>query len=85
MQSRNTHRGSALVVVMVFVAVFASQFKFTGNASGVIKGSVLNLDDTEFQMTGNSSLTIDHDGLNEDPAGMEFPRTMQFVAGSYDE
>jgi Tfp pilus assembly protein PilX len=65
--------------------IAASQFKFTGNASGTIKGSVLNLDDTDFVMTGNSRLTIDHDGLEENPIGLTFPRTMIYVPGSYSE
>lgn len=65
--------------------IAASQFKFTGNARGTIKGSVLNLSDTNFEMTGNSNLIIDHDGLNESPPGLRFPRTMTYVPGSYNE
>ena len=66
-------------------SIAASQLKFTGNASGTITGSVLNLDDTDLKMTGNSSLTIDHSQLQDDPAGMVFPRTLTYVAGSYRE
>lgn len=65
--------------------IAASKFKFTGNASGTIRGSVLNLDDTDFVMTGNSSLIIDHDGANDHPAGLEFPRVMNYVPGTYSE
>ena len=65
--------------------IAASKFKFTGNASGTIHGSVLNLDDTDFVMTGNSSLIIDHDGANDHPAGLEFPRIISYVPGTYSE
>lgn len=65
--------------------IAASKFKFTGNASGTVHGSVLNLDDTDFVMSGNSSLIIDHDGANMNPAGLEFPRTVTYVPGSYSE
>lgn len=66
-------------------SIAASRFKFTGNASGTIVGSILNLDDTDFVMTGNSRLTIDHNGMDDDPAGMTFPRTMSYVPGTYSE
>ena len=66
-------------------SMVSSQFKFTGNAGGTINGSLINLHDTDFVMTGNSHLTINHDGMNEDPAGIEFPRQLVYVAGSYCE
>ena len=59
--------------------------KLTGNAGGTINGSLINLHDTEFMMTGNSHLTINHDGMDDDPAGIEFPRQLTYVAGSYSE
>lgn len=65
--------------------VLASQMKFTGNASGTIHGSILNYDDTDFVMTGNSRITIDHAGMNDDPHGLIFPRRLAMVAGSYME
>lgn len=66
-------------------SIVASQMKFTGNARGTISGSIINYHDTDFIMTGNSRLTIDHSGLNENPSGIIFPRQMAYVAGSYCE
>jgi len=66
-------------------SMVASKFKLTGNAGGTINGSLINLHDTDFVMTGNSHLTINHDGMDDDPAGIEFPRRLTYVAGSYSE
>jgi hypothetical protein len=66
-------------------SMVASQMDFTGNAGGTIRGSVLNYDDTNFTMTGNSHLTFDHSGMNSNPAGMVFPRSIAYVKGSYEE
>lgn len=47
----------------------AEKFKWTGNASGVVRGSVISYSDAEFRMTGNSRITIDRDGEDGPPAG----------------
>lgn len=38
----------------------AEAFTFTGNAGGLIKGSIINYSSADFTMTGNSTLTFDH-------------------------
>jgi cytoskeletal protein CcmA (bactofilin family) len=63
----------------------ASKFEFSGNCTGTIKGSVLNYNDSDFEVSGNTQLTIDHDGASQDPAGMTFPRRLMTVEGSYEE
>jgi len=50
-------------------AMAADEFKFTGNAGGVVHGPIINWGDTEFKLTGNANLTIDRDGSPGLPAG----------------
>ena len=63
----------------------ASEFKFTGNSGGRIKGGVVNLADSSFQMTGNSPLIIDKNGFPEDPAGLVSSYKVVCIPGSYAE
>lgn len=51
----------------------ADQFKFTGNAGGVIKGMIINYSDSEFKLTGNSSITIDRTKDLDRAAGTDTP------------
>ena len=63
----------------------ASEFKFTGNAGGTIKGGVVNLRDSTFQMTGNARLVIDREHAVHEPAGIVSSTTLVCVSGSYAE
>lgn len=63
----------------------ASEFKFTGNSGGRIKGGVLNLADSSFQLSGNSPILIDHDTAVENPAGLIPSYRLVCVSGSYTE
>jgi hypothetical protein len=63
----------------------ASEFKFTGNAGGTLKGGVVNLRDSAFQMTGNARLVIDREGAVANPAGIVSNTTLVCVSGSYAE
>ena len=47
----------------------ADKFKWTGNAGGTIKGSIIAYSDAEFKLTGNSHIIIDRDGTPETPPG----------------
>lgn len=47
----------------------ADRFKFTGNAGGVVKGGIINYGDTEFNLTGNSTITIDRSDAPQTPPG----------------
>ena len=63
----------------------ASQFQFTGNASGRVKGGVVNLRDSEFGIDGSSTIIIDKSGTPEHPAGLETSFRLVCVSGSYRE
>jgi len=66
-------------------AVVASQFDFAGTASGTIRGHVLNLADTAFDVRGSAHVTIDKRNASALPAGFA-PRYALFcVSGSYRE
>jgi Tfp pilus assembly protein PilX len=63
----------------------ASEYKFTGNAGGTIKGGVVNLRDSTFQMTGDSPIIIDKNHAVEAPAGIVGSYQLVCVSGSYVE
>ena len=63
----------------------ASEFKFTGNSGGRIKGGVLCLADSSFTLTGNSPLIIDKAGMPDSPAGLSSSFKLVCVSGSYAE
>jgi Tfp pilus assembly protein PilX len=63
----------------------ASEFKFTGNAGGRVRGGVVNLRDSTFQVSGNSPILIDKNGVVEHPAGIVSSYYLVCVSGSYSE
>ncbi len=63
----------------------ASEFKFTGNAGGTIRGGIVNLADSSFQITGNANLAIDRQNAVANPAGLSSPYRLVCVSGSYAE
>jgi hypothetical protein len=74
--------GNSTIVNGVMVA---SQFGFTGNAGGRIKGGVVCLADSSFRMTGNAPIIIDKNGTTENPAGISSSYSLACVSGSYSE
>lgn len=66
-------------------SVAASRISLSGTAQGYVLGSVLNIDDTRFDMSGDSQLVIDHSRLDRPPAGMVLPQRLIAVEGTYDE
>jgi len=66
-------------------AMVASQFSFTGNASGIISGGICNLRDSNFTITGNASVGIDREHAVANPAGLTSSSVLKCVAGSYSE
>lgn len=66
-------------------SIVASKMGFTGDATGTIRGSILNYEDTDFEVSGSSHLTIDHSNLDDAPGGMRFPRRLVYVGGTYGE
>ena len=63
----------------------ASEFKFTGNSGGIVKGGVVNLQDSTFEMSGNSPIIIDKQHAVEEPAGIVSSYKLVCVTGSYVE
>jgi len=63
----------------------ASEFKFTGNAGGVVRGGVVNLRDSSFQIDGNARITIDRARAVENPAGLTVSHRLVCLSGSYSE
>ncbi|MBN2582169.1 MAG: hypothetical protein JXL80_03810 [Planctomycetes bacterium] len=64
-------------------SIYASKMDFCGTAATTVHGSVLNCEDTDFTVGGTAGITIDHDGIDNQPAGMIFPRVMKYTEGSY--
>jgi hypothetical protein len=63
----------------------ADEFKFTGNAGGTVKGSIINYGDSEFRMTGNSHLIIDRSGTPTIPSGFATWSNFGAIPDSYME
>ncbi len=91
-----SHDGSLLLAPGYFVeytgnfntingSIVASKLAFSGDATGTVKGSIINYEDTDFQIDGSSHLTIDHSHLDDTPGGMTFPRRLLYVGGTYEE
>jgi len=70
---------------MVNGCMVASQFKFTGNSGGRIKGGAVCLADSSFTLTGNSPLIIDKNGFPDNPAGLSSSYKVVCIPGSYAE
>ncbi len=58
---------------------------FSGNAGGVINGTIINYSDEEMTLSGNSDLSFNHSGITESPAGFVPEYTMTYNPDSYME
>lgn len=65
--------------------IAADKFTFTGNAGGTVYGSVICYSDSDFTLTGNSSLLIDRSHYEGTPPGFILPSTLAADSGSYGE
>ncbi len=63
----------------------ADEYKFAGNAGGLVRGSIINYSDSEFKLVGNSHITIDRDGMPDTPPGFAMPMILVSLPGSYYE
>ena len=61
----------------------ADSFSFTGNAGGTIRGSIINYSDSQFSLTGNSSIVIDRSGTPTVPPGFSLPSTTKANPDTY--
>jgi hypothetical protein len=52
--------------------IIASQIKFSGNAGGIIKGSVVGLNDYQMDISGSSDVIIASTGTTNYPTGVTF-------------
>ncbi len=63
----------------------ADRFKFTGDAGGIIKGSIICYSDEELMLAGDSNLTFDHSSKPSIPSGFSTPDTLAPIPTSYTE
>ncbi len=63
----------------------ADQFKFTGNAGGTVAGSIICYSDSDFTLTGNSTMKIDRSQYGRVPPGFESSYELVADATSYRE
>jgi len=63
----------------------AERFKWAGNASGTVRGSIISYSDAEFKLLGNSSIRIDRSGTPEIPPGFTIELTFTPMPDSYVE
>lgn len=53
-------------------SIIASQVTFSGNAGGVVKGSIINMDDVVLSVDGSSDIVIASTGTTNYPTGVTF-------------
>ncbi|MBN2591799.1 MAG: pilus assembly PilX N-terminal domain-containing protein [Sedimentisphaerales bacterium] len=58
---------------------------FSGNAGGVINGTIINYSGEEMTLSGNSDLYFNHSGVSEAPAGFVPQLVMTYNPSSYTE
>jgi Tfp pilus assembly protein PilX len=58
---------------------------FSGNAGGIINGTIINYSEEEMTLSGNSDLSFNHSGIAEAPAGFIPEYTMTYNPASYME
>ena len=58
---------------------------FSGNAGGVINGTIINYSGDEMTLSGNSDLSFNHSGVTEAPAGFIPELVMTYNPASYTE
>ncbi|HZL37820.1 MAG TPA: hypothetical protein VFC78_21055 [Tepidisphaeraceae bacterium] len=66
-------------------SIIASQFTYSGNAGGVVQGTVINLNDSAMSMAGNSDIIIASTGTTNYPAGVSFGNKFAPLPGTYEE
>ncbi len=65
--------------------IAADKFTFSGNASGIIQGSLISYSDAEMVLTGNSNLTFDRSSSPSVPPGFTTPDALAPMPASYTE
>jgi len=65
--------------------IAAEKIMFTGNASGIINGSIMSYGPEELDLAGNSTIIIDRSGCPDDVPGFSKVPTFEPVPNSYVE
>jgi hypothetical protein len=63
----------------------ADSFTFTGNAGGTVRGGIINYSNSQFTLSGNSSIVIDRSGTPTTPPGFSLPSTTAASPDTYVE
>ena len=63
----------------------ASQIRFWGNAGGVVKGSIVGLNDLQMDIGGSSEITIASTGTSNYPTGVTFGSKFAALPDTYVE
>ena len=66
-------------------SIIGSRITMTGSAEGTIMGSIINLDNTEMDVTGSSEVVIASTGTSDYPAGVFFSSTYAPLPDTYEE
>ena len=66
-------------------AIAGNGIEFSGNAGGVINGTIINYSGDEMTLSGNSDLFFNHSGVSEAPAGFVPQLVMTYNPASYTE
>jgi hypothetical protein len=66
-------------------AIAANGVKFSGNAGGIIQGSVINYSNVPMELSGNSALLFNRTADGEVPAGFGPEIILHFIPESYTE
>jgi len=66
-------------------AIAGNGIKFSGQAGGSVKGSIINYSHDPMVLGGQSNLVFDRSGITADPAGFEPNYLLEFQPASYSE
>lgn len=64
-------------------SIVAGQISMTGNAHGVVQGSVIGMTDNPLTLNGHASITISSTGTSQYPTGMSFGNRYTPLPGTY--
>ena len=66
-------------------AIAANGISFSGNAGGVVNGTIMNYSQEPVSLSGNSNLVLNPSGTITNPAGFTPIKVLTFVPASYSE
>ena len=66
-------------------AVSANGIEFSGNAGGIVNGSVINYSDTKMTVVGSSDIVFNRSGITEIPAGYVQETVIHYSPTAYEE